>query len=198
MVKPNPFNIGYYHEHELISFGFKSIGSNVKIAKNCVIVGVDKITIGNNVIVDAFCSLIVSDQGYLAIGSHVHIGAFAHILAGEGVEIKDFSGLSQGVKIYSKTDDYSGNSLTNPTIPNEYKTFKKGKVIINEHVIIGANSVVLPNTVIGEGVSVGALSLISTNLAPWTMYYGNPLKKLANRSKNLLQKKEEFLHNKYI
>ena len=195
-MKLNPFDIGYYLEDELKSFGFKSIGSNVKIAKNCVIVGVENITIGNNVIIDAFCSIIVT--GYLNIGSFVHIAAFSHLLGSEGIEIKDFSGISQGVKMYSKTDDYSGHSLTNPTIPNEYKSFRKGKIIINEHVIIGANSVVLPNIEIGEGVSVGALSLVSTNLAPWTMYYGNPLKKIANRSKDLLQKKEEFLKNNSI
>lgn len=197
-MKLNLFEIGYYEDFELKSFGFNSIGSNVKIAKNCVIVGVHKISIGDNVIIDAFCSIIISDNGYLNIGSHVHIGAFSHILASNGVELKDFSGLSQGVKIYSKTDDYSGNSLTNPTIPNEYKSFKKGKIIIKEHAIVGANSVILPNVVIGEGVSIGALSLVSTNLASWTMYYGNPLKKIANRSKKLLQNKEEFLHKNSI
>ena len=161
-MKLNPFDICYYEDFELKSFGFKSIGYNVKIAKNCVIKGIDKITIGDNVIVDAFCSIIVTNSGYLELGSYTHIGAFSHILASDLIEIKDFSGLSQGVKIYSKTDDYSGNSLTNPTIPNEYKSFKKGKIIINEHVIVGANSVILPNVDIGEGVSIGALSLVST------------------------------------
>ena len=32
-MKLNPFDIGYYEDFELKSFGFKSIGSNVKIAK---------------------------------------------------------------------------------------------------------------------------------------------------------------------
>ncbi len=114
----SPFEIGYYYENELKSFGFKAIGSNVKIAKNCLIVGASNISIGDNVIIDAFCSIIASGNGNLRIGSYVHIGAFCHLLASEGIELKDFSGLSQGVKIYSKTDDYSGNSLTNPTIPS--------------------------------------------------------------------------------
>jgi len=30
-------------------------------------------------------------------------------------------------------------------------------------------------------------------LDSWTIYYGNPLKKLTKRAKNLLIKKEEFL-----
>ncbi len=198
--KPNPFETGYYNSIELRSFGFKSVGNKVLIAKNCTIVGVHNISIGNNVIIDAFCSIIVSGSGSLHIGSYVHIGAFCHLLASEGIEIKDFSGLSQGVKVYSKTDDYSGNSLTNPTIPSKYKSVKKGKVIINEHVIVGAGSVILPNVNIGEGASIGALALISTNLEAWMLYVGNPIKKLAKRSKNLLKLKADFLgdNNKAI
>jgi acetyltransferase-like isoleucine patch superfamily enzyme len=185
MKQTNPFETGYYTENELKTFGFKTIGKNVKIAKNCTISGLSNISIGDNVIIDAFCSIIATEDGYLQIGSFVHIGAFCHLLANTGIEIKDFSGLSQNVKIYSKTDDYSGNSLSNPTIPNKYKFIKKGKVIINEHVIIGAGSVILPNVIIGEGSAVGALSLITTNLDSWTIYYGNPLKKLTKRVKKL-------------
>ncbi|MGJ8550508.1 acyltransferase [Winogradskyella wichelsiae] len=196
----NPFEIGYYHDNELKALGFKSIGTNIKIAKNCLIFGIHNISIGNNVIIDSFCSLIAPENGYLNIGSYVHIASYCHLLASDGIELDDFSGLSQGVKIYSKTDDYSGNSLTNPTVPNAYKSMKKGKVTLGEHTIIGAGCVILPNVTIGEGTSVGALSLVSSNLSSWTIYCGNPLKKLTQRSKGILTKKQEFLdeldHNK--
>lgn len=190
----NPFETGYYNEKDLKSVGFKSVGRNVRIAKNCTIAGVSNISIGDNVIIDSFCSIIATGKnGSLILGSHVHIGGFSHILANGGIEIKDFSGLSQGVKIYSKNDDYSGQSLTNSTIPEKYKNSKIGKVIINEHVIIGAGSIILPNVKIGTGVSVGALSLVSTNLESWHIYFGNPLKKFARKSDGILLKKEEFL-----
>lgn len=189
--KSNPFTTRYYNETELKEFGFKSIGKNVRIASNCKIVGLKNISVGDNVIIDSFCTIIVP-EGYLKIGSFVHIGAFCHILASEGVEIKDFSGLSQGVKLYSKTDDLSGKSLTNPTIPRAYKNTKKGKVVLNEYVVIGAGSVVLPNVNIGVGSSVGAISLVTTNLSSWTMYYGNPLKKLAPRSNRILELKNLY------
>jgi galactoside O-acetyltransferase len=189
----NPFETGYFTEDDLVNFGFKSVGKNVKIAKNCTISGLSNISIGDNVIIDAFCSIIATGEESLHIGSFVHIGAFCHLLANAGIEIKDFSGLSQGVKIYSKSDDYSGKSMTNPTIPGKYKCIKKGKVIINEHVIIGANSIVLPNVTIGEGTSVGAVSLVTSNLDSWTIYFGNPLKRLTKRSQELLLKKEAFL-----
>lgn len=190
----NPFETGYYHDEELKSFGFKALGKNVKIAKNCTIAGLANISIGNNVIIDSFCSIIATGlHGSLKLGSFVHLGGFSHVLANGGVEIKDFSGVSQGVKIYSKNDDYSGESLTNSTIPEKYKHSKIGKVIINEHVIIGAGSIILPNVSIGTGVSVGALSLVSTNLESWNIYFGNPLRKLGKRSDGLLLQKAEFL-----
>lgn len=191
----NPFGTGYYHSEELRAFGFEAIGENVKIAKNCTIAGLSNISIGNNVTIDAFCSIIATGaNGKLELGSYVHIGGFCHILANEGVVVNDFSGLSQGVKIYSKSDDYSGESLTNSTVPDKYKNFKKGKVIINEHVIVGANSIILPNVTIGIGVSIGALSLVNTNLESWNMYFGNPLRKLGKKSKGLLSKKIDFLN----
>lgn len=195
-MNQNPFDSAYFNDHELKSFNFKSIGRNVQIAKNCNIIGLEHICIGDNVIIDPFCSIIAPGPAELKLGSFIHIGAFCHLLANDGIEIKDFSGLSQGVKVYSKTDDYTGHSLTNPTIPSKYKILNKGKVILNEHVIIGANSVILPHVTIGEGVSIGALSLVSTSLDSWYIYSGNPLKRLTSRSKDLLIKKGEFLNEK--
>ncbi len=189
--KTNPFATRYYNESELQEFGFKAIGKNVRIASNCKIVGLENISIGDNVIIDAFCSIIVS-EGYLEIGSFVHISAFCHILANEGVEFKDFSGLSQGVKVYSKSDDHSGNSLCNPAVPDTYKNLKKGKVIFNEFAVVGSGSVVLPNVNIGSGASVGAMSLVTSNLKSWTMFVGNPLRKLGKRSDKMLELKEQY------
>lgn len=193
MSENNPFHTEYYTETELREFGFKSLGTDVKIAKNCTIIGLSNISIGDHVIIDAFCSIIASGEGELILGSYIHIGAFCHLLANDGIEIGDFSGLSQSVKLYSRTDDYSGHSLTNPTVPPKYKKVKSGKVILGEHVIIGANSVVLPNVCLADGVAVGALSLVGTNLSPWSLYFGNPLRRAAARSKELLDYRKAFL-----
>ena len=197
-LKMNPFQTEYFHESELRYFGFKSVGADVKVAKNCTIIGLQNISIGDHVIIDPYCSIIASGSGQLTLGSFIHIGAYCHLLANEGIEIGDFSGLSQGVKIYSKTDDYSGNSLTNPTIPAKYKKVKSGKVRLGEHVIIGANSVILPNVNLGDGVAVGALSLVASSLSPWNLYFGNPLKRAAPRSQKLLISREEFLSDSRV
>lgn len=183
----NPFDCGYFTEYDLKDAGFKKLGHNIRIAKNCTIVGNSNIEIGSNVRIDSYVSIIANANGWVKIGSHVHIGGYCLLSAGSGIELADFSGLSQNVCIYTQTDDYSGNHLTNPTVPEKYTGVAKGAVILGRHVIIGSGSIILPNVKIEEGSSVGALSLVSKSLLPWGVYFGCPVKKLKDRSKKLLE-----------
>lgn len=192
MIKKNQIDWGYYNPKELLDLGFKIIGKDVKIAKRSTIVGSDKISIGNNVRIDDFVTIICT-EGYLKIGNHIHIGSHSHIACGGGVILNDFCGLSQGVKIYSTSDDYSGQSLTNPTIPKEFLSIKKKSINIGKHVIVGSGSVILPDVSIGEGSCVGALSLVNKSLESWNMYFGSPVKKIGNRKKDLLKMEQKLL-----
>jgi galactoside O-acetyltransferase len=107
--------------------------------------------------------------------------------------MEDFSGLSQGVRIYGKTSDYSGNYLTNPTVPEKFTCITHGTVILKRHVIIGSGAVILPNVTIGEGSSVGALSLVTKSLDPWGVFFGCPAKRLKGRSRRLLELESELM-----
>ncbi len=189
----NIFETGYVDENYLEEIGIKNVGKNVRIQKNCTIVGIENISIGNNVRIDGFTSLIAPSEEGLTIGSNIHIGANCVLSSNYGIEMCDFSGLSHGVKIYSGSDDYTGKALTNPTIPNEFLKIYKGKVTLSRHVVIGSGSVILPNLIIGTGSSVGALSLVTKSLDSWGIYFGSPVKKLKSRSKNLLELEKKFL-----
>ncbi|MBR7632546.1 acetyltransferase-like isoleucine patch superfamily enzyme [Janthinobacterium lividum] len=180
------FNPGYYTQDDLQHAGFRHIGSNVRVAKNCVIVGMENISLGDNVRIDGYSTLVAAGGGYIRIGNHVHIGGYCFLSGAAGIALDDFSGLSQGVRLYSKTDDYSGASLTNPTVPEEFTNCKSGPVHLGRHVIIGSGSVVLPDITIGEGVAVGALSLVTKSLESWGIYAGTPAKRLKNRARDLL------------
>lgn len=194
----NPFNSGYYNEDDLHGAGFKALGRNVQIAKNCTIIGLENIEIGDNVRIDGYCSIIVVGGGWLRLGSYIHIGGYCLLSAGDGIEMNDFSGLSQGVRIYSGTDDYSGEFLTNPTVPEEFKSITRGEVIIGRHVIIGSGSVILPKVSIGDGVSVGALSLVNKSLESWGVFFGSPVRRLRDRSKRLLDLERKFKHENVL
>jgi acetyltransferase-like isoleucine patch superfamily enzyme len=187
----NPFDRGYFHSEELRKLGFQSVGKNVQIARNCTIIGLENISIGNNVRIDDHV-VIAAASGYVSIGNYIHIGGSCYLGAMGGITLSDFSNLSQGVRIYSGADDYSGKHLTNPTIPKKYLGLNIDPVNIGRHVIIGSGSVVLPGCNLAEGVSVGALSLVTKSLAAWAIYFGAPAKKLKSRSKDLLVLEEKF------
>ena len=181
----NPFNQGYWTEEDLPKFGFASVGHNVRVAKNCTIIGLENISLGSNVRIDG-PTVITADTGYVRIGSYVHIGGMTFIAGAGGIEISDFAGLSQGVRLYSASDDYSGDAITNPTVPREFLNVKKAPIALGRHVIVGSGSVVLPGCTIGEGSSVGALSLVTKDLEPWGIFFGAPAKRIKRRSKKLL------------
>ena len=189
----NPFDPGYLSDQELRAAGFRSVGRDVLIARSCTIVGLENIEIGSHVRIDGYCSITAPAGGWLKLGSYIHIGSHCSLAGGDGIEMEDFSGLSQGVRLYSRSDDYSGRFLTNPTVPARFTGATGGTVTLGRHVIIGSGSVVLPKVTIGEGSSVGALSLVTRSLEPWGVYFGSPVKRLHARSCRLLELEEELL-----
>lgn len=191
------FNTGYFDEHVLRMNGFKSVGSNVMISKNCTIVGAENISIGSNVRIDAYTTLIATGDGYIDIGSYIHIGTCCLLIGGDGIVMEDFSGLSHGVKIFSRADDLSGEYLVNPLVPEKYTHVTRGCVTLKRHVVVGASSVIVPNVTIDEGTVVGALGLVSRSLPPWSIFLGNPLKKIKDRSKTLLKYENELLGERH-
>lgn len=174
----------FYTEDELTSAGFSRVGRNVKIHNRCSIYCPENISIGDNVRIDDFAVLIAT--GPVSLGNFTHIPNFCFIGANAGFEMQDFATLAPGVHIYTSSDDYSGEALTNAVVPKQFTGGTRSSVVLERHVIIGASSVVLPGVTIGEGSSVGALSLVKTDLEPWGIYCGCPVRRLRGRSKGLL------------
>lgn len=187
------FNPGYCHTDELRSMGIKYVGKNVSIYRNCTIIGIENISIGDNVRIDGYCSIVAAGSGHVTVGSFVHIASYCFLSAGDGIVMENFSGLSQGVRIYSRTDDYTGKYLTNPTVPEKYTGTTRGLVSLKRHVIIGSGTVILPRVTIEEGSSVGALSLVTKSLDSWSVYAGCPVKRLKNRSKRVLELEKNLM-----
>ena len=192
----NPFVPGYYNEHDLEAVGFKALGHNVQIAKNCTIIGPEKIAIGDNVRIDGYTTILASRDGWLELGSYIHIGAYCFLGAAGGIRMEDFTTISQGVKIYSGTDDYSGMYLISPIAPREYTGVTLGTVTLHRHVLVGSGTGILPKLSIGEGSSVGAMSFVKKSLEPWGIYAGCPVRRLKARSKNLLKSEAKLREDK--
>ncbi len=182
--------MAFYSETELQALGFARIGINVKISKLASIYNHDTISIGNNSRIDDFCVL----SGKISIGNNVHIAVQCNLAGGEkGITLEDFSGLAYGVNLFTQSDDYSGMTMTNPTIPSKYKREKKKAIFVGRHVIIGAGTYVFPGVHILEGCSVGAMSMVTHSTKEWTVYFGIPAKALKPRKKALLELEKQYL-----
>jgi len=188
--------ISYYTSKELKNFKFLSLGKNVLIKKNANLYFSENISIGDNVRIDDNVIIVASNkQKPVKIENYVHIASNCYLAGSDGIKLMNFTTLSPGVKIFSGSDDYSGKKMTNPMVNKKYIGGKKGKVTLCKHVIVGANSVILPNVTIQEGSSVGAISLVIKSLDSWGVYCGVPVKKLKNRSKDLLDLEKKFLRD---
>jgi len=128
------------------------------------------------------------------VGSYVHIASHSVLTGGvAGIVVQDFANLSQRVNVFANSDDYSGESMTNPMVPDRFKKLVQERVVIRKHVIIGCGSVVLPGVEIGEGSAIGALSLVNHDIEKWSIYAGVPARKVKNRSRELLRLENEFV-----
>lgn len=182
----NNLNAGYLREDDLRALGVGAVGKNVRVHETCVLVGLENMRFGSNVRVDPF-SVLTATGGRLEVGDFVHLSSHLFLSAAAGVKIGDFCALSVGVKVFSRSDDYEGRFLANPTVPSAFTSpDAKGPIVIDRHVIVGAGTVVLPGVDIGEGAAVGAQSLVKQSLSPWGIYAGVPAELVRPRRKDIL------------
>ena len=175
----------YFSPEELKDAGFAKLGKNVKIHKRASLYGLENIEIGDSVRIDDFTVIIAT--GKLEIGHFVSIPNFCFLGAKKGITIGNFVTFAPGVKVFTASDDYQGHYLTGVAVPSEMTGGKQAPVAICDHVIIGAGSIILPGCTLQEGCSVGALSLVKTNLEGWSIYAGIPAEWKKERSKALLR-----------
>ena len=181
----------FYSSEEVKQIGFAKVGENVKISKFARFYGVEKISIGNNVRIDDFSIL----SGNISLGNYIHVSAFCALYGANGIEMLDFTGLSPRSTVFSATDDFSGNYLIGPMISDNYRNVIGGKVQIGKFTQIGANCIIFPNLIIGEGVSIGSMSLINKSLNSWGVYAGIPAKFIKERKRDIIKLSDDFLKN---
>lgn len=184
--------MAFFNRQQIEGLGFKSLGKNVLISDKASIYNHNEIEIGDNARIDDFCVL----SGKVTIGRNVHIAVFCNVAGGsEGVTLEDFAGLAYGCQVFSQSDDYTGRTLTNPTVPAIYKRETKKAIHIGRHCIVGANSLIFPGVTLGEGSSIGAMSMVTKSTEAWSIYFGIPAKKLKYRKRDLLILEQDYLRS---
>lgn len=112
----------------------------------------------------------------LKIGDDVDLALNVQIETSGGVTIGDRTLVGYGTKIFSR------NHLI-PQKPGQIfcHGHRFNAVSIGKDVWLGANVIVLPGRTIGEGAVVGAGSVVTKDVAPYTIVAGNPAKLVRER-----------------
>lgn len=72
------------------------------------------------------------------MGDYIHISAYTSLFAGNArIVLEDFVTISSRTAIYAITDDYSGNYMPNPLIPNKYRNVQAQEIKFHRHTLIG-------------------------------------------------------------
>lgn len=173
----------FYTAEELKALGLRQYGKEVYISRKASLYSPQEISLGDYVRIDDFCIL----SGKIELGSYVHIAAYSALYgAKEGIFIRDFVNVSSRVAIYAVSDDFSGETLTSPLVPDRYKRLTQGRVCIERQCIIGTGCTILPGVTLREGSACGAMSLFNRDTAPFSINAGIPARKIKERKKDLL------------
>lgn len=111
----------------------------------------------------------------IKIGNGCNFGDYIQITSINDIEIGDNVLTGKWVLI---TDHSHGSTTYMDAIipPNSRKLISKGRVRIGNNVWIGDKVTVLPNVKIGEGSIIGANSVITKDIPPYSVAVGNPAK----------------------
>ena len=147
--------------------------NDVFISKNAEIKRPELCTYGSPVAIDSFFYCTTG----LEIGDYVHISPHVSCIGGKSSKFvaKGFNNIMAGARIICGSDRFDSSGLFGALIPNELK----GKQIIEPVVMerfsnIGSNAVVLPGSILREGVLLSVGSVLQGDTEPWGVYKGNP------------------------
>lgn len=160
-----------------------NIGKNSQIGQNFSIINPDGISIGDNFSGGCDIALwswnavnIKGDDCKLVIKNNVSITDRCIISAANRIEIGNGCLLGRDTFI---TDNSHGENISINELnisPHERNIFSKGTVIIGDNVWTGKNVCIMPNVKIGNGAIIGANSVVTHNIPPYSVAVGSPAK----------------------
>ena len=136
----------------------------------------DKVTIGSYAMIRP-TNLYGGDPGMgLKIGNNSSIGPYCYIGCSGNIEIGSNVMISPRVSIYSENHVFE-----NPSLPMIDQGVARSFVIIEDDCWIASHSVVLAGVRIGRGSVVGAGSIVTKDVPPFSIVAGNPARVVKSR-----------------
>lgn len=150
------------------------IGKNLHAGRGVFLWAKDSISIGDNFYIGKY-SIIESDAligNNVIFANHVSlIGRYDHHFQQLGVPIR--------LAMQIRDNDYDWKGLGQ-------------KIVIEDDVWIGLGSIVLSGVTIKTGSIIAAGSVVTKDVEPYSIYAGNPAKKIRDRFDNINQLQEHI------
>jgi acetyltransferase-like isoleucine patch superfamily enzyme len=159
----------------------KYLGVGAIIGKTVRIRRPEETVIGDYAIIDDFTYISCE----LELGRYCHIASNVNMSGGAGkVTIRDFAGVASGCSLHAGSSDYITASLDFPSVPAQCRMGGSLEdVLLDEHVLLGAHSVVLPGVILPAGCATAAMTVLrKKQYEAWTLYGGIDGKKLCRRN----------------
>jgi acetyltransferase-like isoleucine patch superfamily enzyme len=131
--------------------------------------------------------------------SSIHMGCF---ITGSNIEIGNNTVINRNTYLDGRVSLKIGNNvnITHQTLIQTLTHDPQNcdfvclckPVIIEDHVWIGARAIILPGVTIGEGAVIGAGSVVTKSIAPYSIAVGNPAKVIKTRNRDLRYKSKYF------
>jgi len=159
-----------------------SVGRNVRTGPFIQWVqGAGRIEIGDNVAFDGKCSFTFasrySDEPFLSIGSHSHIGHNTSFVIGRSVVIGESCQISSDVVIFDASGHPSDPAARLRGEPAPLESVKP--VVIERNVWIGRRATIFPGVSIGENSVISADAVVMNSVPANSLMMGNPARRVA-------------------
>lgn len=119
---------------------------------------------------------------FIEIGSNTVINRFTYLDGRVPLKIGNNVNISHGTHIQTLTHDPQNPDFICQCNP----------VVIEDHVWIGARAIILPGVTIGEGAVIGAGSVVTKNVPPYTIAVGSPARVVKDRNRDIRYKSKYF------
>jgi galactoside O-acetyltransferase len=157
---------------------FKSTNGIFKIEEGVTIYGFENIELENNVTIMKNSYLYAHDNGYLKIGKNFTINTNSQLGASFGkIIIGDNCAIASNCVLRASNHNFT--TIEKPFIEQGH-TY--GEIIIEDDVWISSNSVITANTKIGKSSIVGAGSVVTKDIEPFSIVGGVPAKLIKKRN----------------
>ncbi|HHB94594.1 MAG TPA: acyltransferase [Campylobacterales bacterium] len=156
---------------------FKSIKGKFSIDTGVTILGFENITIGKNISFMKNSYIYAHDSGVLEIGDNFTLNSNSQLGASFGkIVIGDNCAIAPNCVLRA-----SNHNFSNPNIPFREQGHTYGEIILEDDVWVSSNCVITANTKIGKSSIIGAGSVVTKDVEPYSVMGGVPAKLIIKR-----------------